>query len=78
MKYKIFELIGKDRLEQDEYYTKTITSYKLEELDLGMKDNEFDSPEEAMNTIQNLATNFKCTKVSILPIIEIDYEGKVH
>ena len=74
--YKIFELIGKDRLVPDGYYTKTVTTYKLEKVDLGFTD-KYPSVESAMEVIRNKRLMLQVSQLVILPVVQLDYEGNI-
>ena len=76
MRYKIYELIGKGKLERDGYDTKTVTTYKLQEID----DNPFNgfaNTDEAVEYIKSNSDMLKNSELTILPIIKINYDGEI-
>ncbi len=76
MKYKIFELIGEEKLEEDGFDTKTIQTYKLKETSLNSWGSHV-SFQDAEKHIEENAKNLNFCKMTILPIYEIDYEGNI-
>ena len=74
VKYIIYELVGKGRLEHDGYYTKTIVKYRLEAEELP---EEFASITDAEKYIKENTKKYEGCKLIILPVYEIDYEGNL-
>lgn len=69
MIYKIYELIGKSKT--------VITHYKLEEVGEWDMENKYTSFEEAHADIVKKRSDFKNRTLTILPIIDIDYDGDI-
>ena len=77
MIYKIYELIGKSKTVPDGYNMTTITHYKLEEvIEWDMK-NKYASFEEAHADLIKKRSDFKNRTLTILPIIDINYDGDI-
>ena len=79
MKYKIYNMVRPEHLQKtvpDGYYLKDITRYVLEEV------NEFywgyDSIEDAMKVIRENAIKLKGYELTILPVININYNGEIN
>lgn len=74
MKYQIFALIQKIRFDPNDYYRKAIPSYILEQN--SEYPDSYDTFELARENIFMDLNRFKQQKLTILPIFDIDYEGK--
>lgn len=74
MKYQIFELIPKSRLEPDGYYTKTLLNYTLEQ---DAYPDLYVSFDAAVSYIRENPDEFKSQKLTVLPILDVDYKGKI-
>ena len=77
MIYRIYELIGKSKTEPDGYNVKTVTTYKLEEVREWDMKNDYTSPIDAYSEIVIKKDNFKNKTLTILPIIDINWEGEI-
>ena len=75
MTYQIFEMITNSRHEPDGYAWKTVVNYTLEQ-DSEYPDT-YNSYGEAEEYIKQNTDDFKFTKIVILPVLEIDYDGKI-
>jgi len=73
MTYQIFEMIPNSRLETDGWYTKTVVSYTLEQCEYPDRY----SLSEAEAYIKQNTDKFKYKKITILPVLEIDYNGDI-
>ena len=82
MKYQIFELISPPSLkkyEPDGYHMKSTQGSILQEIDIdryGFEENH-DSIDSAMNEIEKYSDNLKSKTLTIIPIININYDGEV-
>lgn len=77
MVYKIFELISKHKIEPDGYDTKTITTYKLnEEISYSKLETTHTTIECAYAEIIKNKRFLKSKILTVLPIIEIDWDGE--
>ena len=76
MRYKIYELISKNKLERDGYDTKTVTTYKLREID-DEPFAGFASTDDAIEYIKSNGDMLKYNELTILPIIKINYDGEI-
>lgn len=83
MKYKIYELVEPDILsktEPDGYDIKTTNKTVLQELDWGFGNNlggTYSSLESAKEEITDNLSDLKGKKLTILPILDIDWEGNL-
>lgn len=82
MKYKIFKLSTPDILiktYRDGYDLETIENITLQELDFSgyIMNDEHNSIESAMEEIRKHKNELENTDLTILPIIEIDYNGEI-
>ena len=78
MKYKVYKMVKPEHLqktEPDGYYMKDITRCVLEEVDEIY--GEYYSMEEAMTAIRENAINLKYSELTILPVININFNGEV-
>lgn len=75
MKYKIFELVKPEHLQKTEIYG----YYNiLQEMDYSSKlDELYNSPEEALSKIEENKEDLKFKTLTIIPIIEINWEGEI-
>lgn len=84
MGYKIYELVTPEHLqsvEQDGYYLKTISRYVLEELDInifGSVDNNYDTVIDAVKAIEKNKEKLKGKELTVVPVINVDYEGHIY
>ena len=82
MNYQIFELVGPSVLhkyEPDGYHMKSTQGLVLQDVDIyrfGFEENHT-SIESAMNEIEKYSDDLKSKTLTIIPIITIDYNGKV-
>jgi len=80
MKYIIYSLVQPEHLQKtipDGYHYKQLVRSVLEELDETGIESKHDSMEAAVAEITKNAENLKYFKLTILPVINIDYEGKI-
>lgn len=78
MKYIIYEMIHHDKVINDEGYNLTTsTVYALVELDVSHVDSQHTSMENAVKEIQKHKKLLKYKQLTILPVIDIDYEGEI-
>ena len=77
MIYRIYELIGKSKTEPDGYNMRTVTTYKLEEVREWDMKNDYGSVEEAHTEIVKKKDDYKNRTLTILPIIDINWEGEI-
>lgn len=80
MKYIIYEMVKPDVLQKtvrDGYYLKDLERCALQKLDISFVQEEHDSFESAMEEITKNVEKLKYMSLTILPIIHIDYEGKI-
>lgn len=82
MKYQIFELVEPQILrkyEPDGYHMKCIQGVVLQEVDIdrfGFEETH-ESIDSAMNEIEKYSDDLKSKTLTIIPIINIDYNGEV-
>ena len=62
---------------QDGYYVKELERFALQKLDISSIQEEHDSFESAMEEITKNVEKLECMSLTILPIIHVDYEGKI-
>lgn len=62
---------------QDGYHLKELERFALQKLDVSHVQEEHDSFESAMEEITKNVENLKYMSLTILPIIHIDYQGKI-
>lgn len=77
MTYKIYKLIGKSKTVPDGYNMTTIERYKLEEISEWGMDNNYDTAEAAYADIVKNKDNLKSKTLTILPIVNINWDGEV-
>ncbi len=63
--------------EPDGYYTKTIIREVVLELDEHGVESQHSSFEKAMEEITSKSDKLKNRKLTILPVMDINYEGKI-
>jgi len=73
MIYQIFEMIPNSRLEADGWDAKTVINYTLEQ---DAYPDRY-SLSEAEAYIEQNTDEFKYKKITILPVLEIDYNGNI-
>ena len=83
MKFQIFELIEPSILkkhEPDGYHMKSIQGIILQDVDINRYGFEeiHDSIDSAMNEIEKYSDDLKTKTLTIIPIINIDYDGEVN
>lgn len=82
MKFQIFELVEPPILkkhEPDGYYMKSIQGIILQDVDIDRYGFEeiHDSIDLAINEIEKYSDDLKSKTLTIIPIINIDYDGEV-
>lgn len=78
MKYKIYTMVKPEHLQKtvpDGYYMRDVVRCVLEEVDEFY--HEYDSIEDAMMGIRENAINLKHHELTILPVININFNGEV-
>lgn len=81
MVYIIYEIVFPEHLkniERDGYYTKTEYRGVLVELDKNGVDTRHPSFESAVQEIQQKKEKLKNLKLTILPILQIGWDGEVY
>lgn len=74
MKYKIYKMSVNRRHESEGYGIRTVLTHTFE---CGEYDSEYDSIQEAEDYIRANTHQFKSSTLVILPVYEIDYDGKL-
>jgi predicted transcriptional regulator len=80
MKYTIYQLIQPDHLREIKHtgrYTETIYREVLEELDIDGVEAEHQTLEMAMSEIVSYKNKLKNLKLTILPVVQINWEGEI-
>lgn len=82
MKYQIFELVGPSILHKYEpngYHMKSTQGIVLQDVDIDRFGFEecHESIESAMNEIEEYSNDLKSKTLTIIPIINIDYNGEI-
>ena len=82
MKFQIFELVEPSILkkhEPDGYHMKSIQRIILQDVDINRFgfEEKHESIESAMNEIEEYSDDLKSKTLTIIPIINIDYDGEV-
>jgi hypothetical protein len=79
MRYKIFEIDTKRKDVMDGYDWATEATHRIKELrgEPYLMSTEFESLENALLEIKTFAEQLKSKTLTILPIIQIDYEGQL-
>ena len=77
MSYKIYELIGKEKHEPDGYNMKTITTYKLKEINEWEMQNSYINIQDAYKDIEKHKELLKSKILTILPIVNINWDGEI-
>ena len=81
MKYTIYEMIQPSHLKEikpDGYYQKTIYRDVLQKLDISGVEEEHSTMEGAIAEINNKKDLLKHLRLTIIPILEISYDGEVY
>ena len=82
MKYQIFELVEPSILkkyEPDGYHMKSTQGIVLQDVDIDRYgfEEKHESIESAMSEIEKYSDDLKGKTLTIIPIINIDYDGEV-
>ena len=82
MKYQIFELVGPlilHKYEPDGYHMKSTQGIVLQDVDIDRYgfEEKHESIESAMNEIEKYSEDLKSKILTIIPIINIDYDGEM-
>jgi len=80
MKYIIYQMIYPDVLQKtvmDGYYLKDLERCVLQTLNESFVSEEHDSFESAVEEIKKNAEKLKSMSLTILPVINVNYEGKI-
>jgi len=74
MRYQIFEMTFENRLVQDGWAIKTRVNYTL---DQELFPDSYQSYSDAKEFIAQNPDSFKGKKITILPVVEFDFEGVI-
>lgn len=81
MTYKIHKLVEPTHLsvqEDEGYSTRTVYRRVLEELNGHFQwNNEFGSIEQAYTFIKENSEHFKCMELTVIPVIDVNWDGEV-
>jgi hypothetical protein len=81
MKYKIFEMVEPEvlqKIDRDGWCNSVISLTVLKDMESGsVLDNRYNSFDEAMADIRNNSNKNKFKKFTIMPVIEIDWDGTI-
>lgn len=71
LQYHIYILVGKDKIEPDGYYSKTVTNYTLQEPSIGLMLTRHTSMEDAVAECRAYENQLRGYQITILPIIKL-------
>ena len=82
MKYKIYKIVSPSllrRFDDGNYFHSIVNRYVLEEVDITGVTDEHPTFDSAVKELEEKAKLFRMEgkKLTILPIIEIDYQGNI-
>ena len=80
MKYKIYEIVTPavlKRIDDDGYHPTTVDRMVLEELSVSGVNDEHTTLELALQEIKDHAKELKYLTLTVIPVININYEGEI-